>query len=155
MQRWLKSNDDAALFGCVHQGHVQLGARNGVDDFGVVLAVTLEGEFAGDGMHHAALHGDDDLLHRIPYSGLLQRVNAAGGEREIDGASGADSDATHIWPAFINSTAKPRFFNSMAAGPARPEPMSVTSMLFIREAQHGARFPELREEFLVERESQI
>src|ERR1700722_14954775 len=42
-----KTNLDALGFGGIHQRDVQVRARNGIDDLGVVLAVRLEREFTG------------------------------------------------------------------------------------------------------------
>src|SRR5262249_5529736 len=58
-------------------------------------------------------------------------------------------------------TGKPRFWSSMAKrGPARPGPISVIVGFsgiggLFRGTQHGASFPELGEELLIERETQI
>ena len=57
---------DAMRLGRIHQSGVKVRARDGVDDFDFVFAVRLKRELPGDGMHHAASHGNDNAPHRIP-----------------------------------------------------------------------------------------
>ena len=50
----------AVLLGGVHQRDIQVGTRDGVDDLSLILAVWHERELAGDRVHHAPAHRDDD-----------------------------------------------------------------------------------------------
>src|ERR1700723_873227 len=47
-------------------------------------------------MDHAAFHRDDDAAHLVPEAGLAQRVDAARGYGEVDGAASARANQAHV-----------------------------------------------------------
>ena len=95
-------NGDAARFRGIHQRHVQIGARNRVYDFSVILAVWLEREVAHERVHHASLHRHDDASHFFPQARFTEGVDSARGNGEIDRASRAGTHAAHVRTSLVN-----------------------------------------------------
>ncbi len=97
----IEVNSHPALLRSVHQRNIEIAARDGVDDLGLVFTVRHEREIAANRMHHAAAHRDDDVFDGLPDPGLLQRVNAARGKRKVDRSPSADAHPAHVGTALI------------------------------------------------------
>jgi hypothetical protein len=69
------------------QHAVKIGAPDRPDDFVLALPVRLQCRLRGQFVHHAATHRDEQRPYLIHDSGLLERVQATRGEREVDGAA--------------------------------------------------------------------
>ena len=81
---------------------------DGVDGFGFILAIGHEREFAGNRVHHASAHGDDDGFDNLPQSCFAQCMDAPSGERQIDGAPALMSHPAHVGTALVEPDRRTR-----------------------------------------------
>ena len=100
-------NCDARGFGGIKQRNIQGRAGNGIDNLGFVLPVRLKDQFAGEQMHQAAAHGNCNVAQLAPHAGLLERIDAARGNGQIDGAPVARLDAAHVRAPFVEDHREP------------------------------------------------
>ena len=69
------------------QHAVEIGAPHRPDDLVRALPVGLQRGGAGELVHHAAAHGDEERAHLGHEARVLERADAARGEREVDRAA--------------------------------------------------------------------
>src|SRR5450631_4399444 len=98
---------NAARFGRVHQRHVQVPARNGVNNLVLISAVGLKSDVTCGRMHHAALHRNKDAAHIVPQASLAQCVNTARRNGEIYRPARTDLTFAHVWASFVDIYLEP------------------------------------------------
>ena len=98
---FIETNANAGFLRGIHQRDIQLGARHRVDELGLILAIGHERQLAGNGVHHASAHRDEDVRNFVPQACLTKRVNATRGKCQVDRAAGADSHTAHVGPALV------------------------------------------------------
>ena len=91
------------------QNLVEEPARDGINNFFILLAISEERKLALRIMDHAAFHGDSDLHHLVFQANLFKRPPAARGKRKIDRTTRRNITTTHICAAFVHLDAETFF----------------------------------------------
>ncbi len=65
------------------------------------LAIRHEGLLSVEVVQHAAAHRDQERLHFLEDAGLLERLDAARGQREVDRAAGVHVHLAQVGPALV------------------------------------------------------
>ena len=90
-----------------HQQFVQAAAGHRVDVFAIGAAVREQCELSVERMRHAAQHRHGLAQDVGVEADLVQRVQAAGRDGEVDRAAGGDVHAAHVGAAFVDVDRKP------------------------------------------------
>ena len=102
--------DAPGLLRAGHQELVQLAAGHRVDELPVAAAVGKQRQLPVQGVRHPPKHRHRLAQHVVVEPHLVQRMQPAGGDGEIDRAAGRDVDAAHVRAAlvYVDVVAPPR-----------------------------------------------
>src|SRR5437660_2063531 len=90
----------------LYQHAVERCPADRVDDFVLALPIRLQRGAAGQLVHHAAAHRDQQRPDALHDPGALQSPDAAGGERQIDRAAALGITEPRIQPPIIEPNAE-------------------------------------------------
>ena len=85
-----------------HQELVELAAGHRVDELAFAAAVGKQGELPVQCVRHPAEHRDRLAKHVVVEAYLVQRMEPARGDRQVDRAAGGNAHVAHVGPPLVH-----------------------------------------------------